>query len=417
MMETPSNISLLQAKESPSTSKLMDTLSTTVGLRHEKDGVDHSYPNKPDVEPTSNPRPPSGPSPFQLPVELLTHIFTLACKDNGITGRSLSLVSKAFREAVEPVVLRTLNLHSAGHVSWLERLLATNPSAKNAIRHLHILLPGKEGDLMKQEVDWELIPVEGPESLFWDTIYWDFLDGDYADAFSDGGFVTSGSESSEDEDEDEQTDLLEDLAFFASEEGQGQSSLVYNGAGNVVDGRVPPHLVDTERSIADSITAIVQELAPVLQKLKLMSSTLPRVRLPHCPALFSLEIDTPFLIHFDKYCAAFPVLKQLCLRGPYKQEYLDIDNIIFNAPALTYLRAPFSEDFLHALASALGLFPDSVDPICRTEYRFAHMERIILIYYDMDPTEALSRLSGMVSNTWEKTIIPLRRRMGTGEKI
>ncbi|KAF8877284.1 hypothetical protein BD779DRAFT_1677403 [Infundibulicybe gibba] len=395
-----------------------DTLADFTEPRHEKNIDDYFRPpdsgNEPDVGPPSGSHPPSPCS--QLPTELLTHIFTLACNDDGITGGTLSLVSRAFREAVKPIVLRTVNLHSAGHVSWLERLLAIDRSAKIAVRHLRILLSEKEGDLTKREADWELMPMEDAGSLFWDAVYWDFLDGDYTDRLENGCFTPS--ESSEDADEDEEADLLEDLAFFASEESQDQSSLVRNEEGNVVDEVVSPQLTDSSPRdakclIASSISTIIQELAPVLQKLKLVSTVRPYIMLPHCPALTSLEINTPFLIHLDNDSrAAFPILKRLHLQGPVHEDYINVDTIISNAPVLTHLRIPFSEDRLHALVSALDLFPDSADPICRTKYRFAHIEHIALVYYDTDPTGALSRLTGMISNTWEKTIVPLRRRMG-----
>jgi hypothetical protein len=35
---------------------------------------------------------------YQIPPELLTDIFLLACRDAGYTGRSLSIVSKYIRE-------------------------------------------------------------------------------------------------------------------------------------------------------------------------------------------------------------------------------------------------------------------------------------------------------------------------------
>ncbi|KAI0694394.1 hypothetical protein C8T65DRAFT_522476, partial [Cerioporus squamosus] len=38
-----------------------------------------------------------------LPLEILHHIFLLACSDGGRTGFSLSLVSQSYRDAVRPV--------------------------------------------------------------------------------------------------------------------------------------------------------------------------------------------------------------------------------------------------------------------------------------------------------------------------
>ncbi|KAF8877283.1 hypothetical protein BD779DRAFT_1558203 [Infundibulicybe gibba] len=307
-----------------------------------------------DGMPISVPHPRSPSLVSQFPVEL-----------------SLLLVSQAFRAAATVVALRSLSLTSSRHIFWLHRHLILDPLAKVRVYHLLINLPTLEGDLIRQEPEW---------------------DGDFIYESDDEDYASS--ESSNEASESEMAELAEDLAFFMSEEGQKRSGLIRDDEGNVIEGVVrSPMEIGLQRAegfISSSVSAIIWATAPVLGILKLQSMASPYVFFPQCPALVELDINTPFLIHSDEESPVFPALKRLCIRGRNHRQFIDVDKIIFHAPVLTHLRIPFTEDFLHALISALGLFPASATPLSKPARRFEHIERIILAYHHMDRTATIS---------------------------
>ncbi|KAI0637844.1 hypothetical protein C8Q77DRAFT_1070275 [Trametes polyzona] len=81
-----------------------------------------------------------------LPVEIVRHIFELACTDGGQTGHSISLASKAFRE-----IGRTSRFHSILLAASPRRLLSfialyqgecvPTRGDKPRVRHLHVTFP------------------------------------------------------------------------------------------------------------------------------------------------------------------------------------------------------------------------------------------------------------------------------------
>ncbi|KAF8887551.1 hypothetical protein BD779DRAFT_1470643 [Infundibulicybe gibba] len=337
----------------------------------------------------------------QFPLELLMHIFALACDDGGFTGRSLSLVSRAFRVAAEPVMLRSLHLTTTSHICGLAHRLSVDPLVKVRVLHLSMNMPDIATELKEQEADWGRM--DGTGSLVWDSSYGEPAYGDYVFDSDDENYVSS--ESSEDVN---WSDIAEDLAFFASDDGQKRTNAVYADEGAVVDGSprwpVDIGLENAQILVVNCISTILSDIH-VLRTLTLHCAGNPFILFPRCPALTELDIDVPFLVHPDEKRAAFPALQRLCLRGRCNREYIDVDTIIVNAPALTHLRIPFAEDLLHALISALGLFPDSAHPIRKSTHRFQHIKRIILAYHYMDLTaEALEHLNEKIPSTWRETI-------------
>ena len=88
-----------------------------------------------------------------LPVELITQVAFLACRDGGCTGASLSLVSKNIRDACHPARFYTVSLASCPerfslfmetHQAQLNRLPDTTPR----VRHLFLSLLPIEGEPM-----------------------------------------------------------------------------------------------------------------------------------------------------------------------------------------------------------------------------------------------------------------------------
>ncbi|KAI9064879.1 hypothetical protein FKP32DRAFT_550561 [Trametes sanguinea] len=75
-----------------------------------------------------------------LAVEILQHIFSYACTDDGHTGYSLTLVSKAFRDIAHPIRLNCVALHSVAQVESFAAFMDKHAVEAQVprVRHLFI---------------------------------------------------------------------------------------------------------------------------------------------------------------------------------------------------------------------------------------------------------------------------------------
>ena len=73
-----------------------------------------------------------------IPLEISLYIFTLACTDNGFTGRSLSHVSRYVREASQTVKLQSICLHGHDQILAFAELIEHTPSIARNVRQLFI---------------------------------------------------------------------------------------------------------------------------------------------------------------------------------------------------------------------------------------------------------------------------------------
>lgn len=74
----------------------------------------------------------------QIPSEIWTYIFSHACTDTGFTGLSLSLVSRFFHEAVQPVKLQSVALFGAQSIVSFDSSVLTLPASLRRVRYLLI---------------------------------------------------------------------------------------------------------------------------------------------------------------------------------------------------------------------------------------------------------------------------------------
>ena len=73
-----------------------------------------------------------------IPLEISLYIFTLACTDNGFTGRSLSHVSRYVREASQTVKLQSICLHGHDQILAFAELIEYTPAIARNVRQLFI---------------------------------------------------------------------------------------------------------------------------------------------------------------------------------------------------------------------------------------------------------------------------------------
>lgn len=83
---------------------------------------------------------PSARSPSQLvPTELWQKIFTIACLDDGSTGRSLSLVSRYVRETSKPFKFQSLAIRNLRQAEALPHALKQRAPNQQPVNHLFVL--------------------------------------------------------------------------------------------------------------------------------------------------------------------------------------------------------------------------------------------------------------------------------------
>ncbi|KIM78998.1 hypothetical protein PILCRDRAFT_823866 [Piloderma croceum F 1598] len=74
----------------------------------------------------------------QLPPELCTEIFSLACRDSGFTGRSLSLVSRYVHETSKEAKLQSISIHGYDEIIAFAALLERTPLHLRSVRFCFI---------------------------------------------------------------------------------------------------------------------------------------------------------------------------------------------------------------------------------------------------------------------------------------
>jgi hypothetical protein len=79
-------------------------------------------------------------------MEIWNQIFTLACTDNGFTGRSLSLVSRYIHKTSKSAKLQSLSVTKPQQIHALARLIAETPPKYRRVRYLFIASPGPYDD-------------------------------------------------------------------------------------------------------------------------------------------------------------------------------------------------------------------------------------------------------------------------------
>jgi hypothetical protein len=73
-----------------------------------------------------------------LAVEIWHQVFTLACTDNGFTGRSLSLVSQYIHETSKPMKLQSLAVVGPNQIQGLARLIEHTAPSHRRVQYLFI---------------------------------------------------------------------------------------------------------------------------------------------------------------------------------------------------------------------------------------------------------------------------------------
>lgn len=92
----------------------------------------------------------------RLPPEICTRIFSYACVDTGVTGRSLSQVSRYIRDTSQSTKLQSIAIRRSGQISSFLSLLRSTPEHLRRVRYLHVWNIDAEGRLANHSYDCEL---------------------------------------------------------------------------------------------------------------------------------------------------------------------------------------------------------------------------------------------------------------------
>ncbi|KAJ2917066.1 hypothetical protein MD484_g3334, partial [Candolleomyces efflorescens] len=77
----------------------------------------------------------------RVPVELWLHVFSIACSDDGRTGRSLSMVSRRVNELSKPFKYQSIAVDKLSNIAALTEILQNLPIEFRAVHKLFIHVP------------------------------------------------------------------------------------------------------------------------------------------------------------------------------------------------------------------------------------------------------------------------------------
>ncbi|EAU90722.1 hypothetical protein CC1G_03991 [Coprinopsis cinerea okayama7 len=269
----------------------------------------------------------------QCPPEIWIRIFSLACTDDGTTGRSLSLVSGAFNTLSKPFKYQSIALTRSKRVLSFNAQLDRLPSDDRRVKYLFVHCP----------------------HVFLDND--DDGDDDYEGSSSSG----SGSTGSYD-DSAYQSDYqassprllseLNDLATEAHEARQNREDEDFDMADSTSSVAFREQLSQADDIVSKSLFDLLQKISPTLELLSLYyvscQGRLIEEMIPPLPHLRELCLFRRFSDELaiepeteDRASMLFPVLERLHLSGYLEERPTRIGETVADlAPSLRVLRIP-----------------------------------------------------------------------------
>ena len=276
---------------------------------------------------------------MECPPEILHEIFALACTDTGLTGRSLSLVSKQFKE-----ISRTFKYQSIAITRWRQLIAFAQtftqlPDFQKKIKYLFIHCPYPFLDVEDNpRIASERPSMYGMEHFEKDSNFgegaWDL------DLDSDSDYVISESDSESSSgslDSDEDLELFEEVQDLPAEGNtrEDESEVLDENIQAVFDQAI------------QALHAILNETSSTLNILTLYFTSFKPLPihdiLPPLPFLDELHlfrcciVETPVLYDDLLLSTLFPRLRLLLISGDRHNRYLS-PSIATIAPNLTYFR-------------------------------------------------------------------------------
>jgi hypothetical protein len=319
---------------------------------------------------------------FQVPVEIWHLIFSLACTDDGSTGRSLSLVSTYFRDISAPFKYQSIAITDWSQIIAFSQFFCKLPASQKKTVYLFVHHPYPFLDIVgypspstgtdqtseqSQNEDLEssedILKIRDGLALpecDGDDVIEEVLDveslsagnGDLEDG-SDRSYSDDNSDSVWDSefegslDSEEDREILEDVEYL---EAVRDGRLTHDGNTRDDDLR-DADIQAFFDNVLQALHAILNEISSTLQLLTVLWDSFKSLQmheiLPALPCLIELHINRSSIIERDVYeepptTVLFPQLKSLYISGDNPRKLSFSEELARAAPNLASLRFSMS---------------------------------------------------------------------------
>jgi hypothetical protein len=286
-----------------------------------------------------------------VPVEIWHHIFSLACTDDGSTGRSLSLVSTYFRDISAPFKYRSIAITHWSQIIAFSQLFCKLPAyqKKTVFLFVHHPFPflddpttGTDQTSEQSQSEDELESSEESEEIQ------EIRDGSALPECNDGDDVLGewDSELEGSLDSDEEREILEEIEYL---EAVRVGSLPPDGNGRD-DITLDANIQAFFDNVLHAFHAILNEISSTLRLLAVHWTSFKPLQmhelLPPLPCLRELHIDrysdSKVISEEPPTTVLFPQLLSLYISGDNPRKHSLHDELARIAPNLTSLRCSMS---------------------------------------------------------------------------
>ena len=284
-----------------------------------------------------------------FPVEIWHLIFSLACTDDGSTGRSLSLVSTYFRDISAPFKYQSIAITHWSKIIAFSQFFFKLPASQKKTLFLFVHHPLPFLDCAKPTYQ------SSEESDIHDkSALPECNDGDDLIASDCDSESTSGSDDSRDLefegsfDDDEEREILEDVEYL---EAVRDGRLPHEGTRD--DSVRDSEILDFFYNVLQAFRAVLREISSTLRILAVYWRSFKPLQihqiLPPLPRLVELHIDRSSIFEGEYYhcvnpptTTLLPELLSLYISGQNPRRTSFGDDLARIAPNLTSLRFSLS---------------------------------------------------------------------------
>jgi hypothetical protein len=291
----------------------------------------------------------------KFPVEIWHLIFSLACTDDGFTGRSLSLASTHLREISAPFKYQSIAITHWSQIIAFSQLFCKLPASqkKTVALFVHHPYPFLDVDGYSKAICTDQMSDDDLESseesedgLALLGCNDEALDGSNRSGSDDGAWYNIDSEFEGSLDSEEEREILEDVDYLESvRDGRITSDCITR------DDKLDADIQAFYNKVLQAFHAVLNEISSTLQVLAVYWNSFEPLQmheiLPVLPCLIELHINRSSLTGKDIYeeppaTVLFPRLKFLSISGDNPRKLSFGKELARVAPNLAFLRFSLS---------------------------------------------------------------------------
>ena len=309
-----------------------------------------------------------------FPVEIWHHIFSLACTDDGATGRSLSLVSTHFRDISAPFKYQSIAITHWSQIIAFSQIFCKLPASqkKTLFLFVHHPLPfldvngyplTKPRDQLSEESNIQEIRDESPlpkcsdedgvlEAFDVESLFANDCDSESIPGSDDSWDQSDGVWDSEFEgslDDDEEREILADAEYLKAV----REKLLPHDGNTRDDIRRDAEMQAVFDNILQAFHAVLNEISSTLQLLAVYWTSFKPLQihelLPPLPRLVELHISRSSILkgyynhENPPTTTLFPELLSLYISGGHPRKLSSSSDLTRIAPNLASLRFSMSQ--------------------------------------------------------------------------